>query len=264
MSAPAQQPGPGASAPALVWRVQGTLASPAAGAALARVLSDLSGARITAVHSANALLHWRHLLAGEEVDLVLEEAPFIDYRVQRQNFNAVARAREDARYAIIVAPGTLVSALPDLRTRRLAVAAPPALAALRIHELFPDPVLAPVLVELPAGADPVPWIFSGKVDAAMIPLQQADAAQGTRIVLLSDALPGAGVAVSPRLAAAVRLALIRALVSLHHSESGRAALAGLGETAFDLATDETYDGAARLLRGTWPYLRSAIAPDPRR
>ena len=237
---------------ALQLRVQGSLASTDSVQLLADAMSQLSGFPIVATRSTSDLAHWRALASGEVVSAVLEEAQFIDYRVRERGFTAVARARRDARFAVVVAPHTLVSSLTDLRTRRLAVRAPPSLAALRIHELFPDPLLAPVLVTLPAGVDGASWVVSGRVDAAMLTLEEGEAARGARIVLVTDALPGAGLALAPGVDAARRLALIRALTGLARTASGRRALQALDVEAFDPATDEAFEGAARLLRGTWP------------
>ena len=95
------------------------------------------------------------------------------------------------------APGTLVSGLADLQARRMAVPSPPGLAALRVHQLFPNAGLAPVLVVPPRGHDAVAWVTEGRVSAAVIALGLEPPPESVRAVIITDALPGPGIAVRP-------------------------------------------------------------------
>jgi phosphonate transport system substrate-binding protein len=236
----------------LIVQVQGSLATRAQAGALVRALSRHSGLPLTLRHGPGALAHWRALRRGEPAQAVLEEAPFVDYRLARGGFRLLAQERRDARFAVIVAPGTLVSSPADLRTRRLAVVPAPALAALRLLQLFADPLQAPVLVPLAAG-DPVQrWIASGRVDGAMVSMARAEASPGLRVVLVSDALPGPGLLLADDVAPGRREALRGALLGLDATADGAAALQAMAMSGFRSALAEDYQGAARLLRGTWP------------
>ena len=205
----------------------------------------------------DALSHWALVRQGVSHDVVLEEAHFTAYRVTRYGFRVLARAVDEARFAVVVAPGTLVSVLDDLRTRRVAVSPPPALAALRILELFTPAHLAPVLVTPAPGESATDWVLNGAAAAAVINASAGLAFEGLRAVLFTDTSPGPGVSVSPSVDAATAQALGRALLTLGSARADGELLKKLAISGFALASNETYDGAERVLRATWGYRDSA-------
>ncbi len=207
--------------------------------------------RVDASH--DALTHWQRVRAGTRHEVVLEEAHFLDYRVRRHDYEVIARARQDTRFAIVVAPGTLVSGLADLQARRMAVPSPPGLAALRVHQLFPDPALAPVLVVPTRVDEALAWVSNGRVAAAVVAAGDESLPLGLRPVVVTDALPGPGVAVAPSLDVPTRRALLRALVAMAADEDGPQLLRLLGHDGFQPASNSVYEGAHALLRGTWGY-----------
>lgn len=203
--------------------------------------------------SADALSHWLSVRNGSDHHVVFEEAHFLDYRVSRHDYRVIARSAGDARFAVVVAPGTLVSGLADLQARRMAVPSPPGLAALRVHQLFPDAGLAPVLVVPPRGQNVVTWVSEGRVAAAVIALGIEPPPEPVRAVIITDALPGPGVAVRPGLDAGTERALLRALIALGDAPGDADVLDGLRHGGFQPASDSVYEGASALLRGTWGY-----------
>lgn len=220
---------------------------------LARLLSAALGVQVEPVVPADALSHWHAVRRGRGHDMALEEAHFTDFRIQRHDFEALAQDSRPARFAVVVTPGTLVTGPGDLAGREVATAAPPSLAALRLLELFLEPARMPVLVSVRSTDAAIRALSRGKVSAALVPYAERERLVAVSVVLVTDASPGRGFAVSPTLGPDQRRTLLRVLTGAGNSAEGRRALDGLGLRGFQPASNSVFEGTERLLRGTWGY-----------
>ena len=249
--------GPLAAAEPLQWLVQPPAwrGEPRAfdprplGALLARAVGVPVRVRI----SDDTLSHWHAVRAPDGYQLAFDEAHFTAYRVRHHGFRVLARAAGDVRFAVIASPGTLIATPGDLVARRVAVAAPPALAPLRLLELFPDAVRVPLLQAMVSRDAALAALAAGQVAGAVLVLDDAASAHAGRVALITDASPGRGFSVAPGVSEAVRTALLRALTGAHGSPEGRRALARLAVQSMESASAAGYEDSERLLRGTWGY-----------
>lgn len=233
-----------------VWRGEPRAFDPGPlGALLARAVGEPVRVRI----SDDTLSHWQAVRAPDGYDLAFDEAHFTAYRVARHGFRVLARAAGDVRFAVIAGPGTLIATPSDLVARRVAVAAPPALAPLRLLELFPDAVQVPHLRAMASRDAALVALAAGQVAGAVLELGDAATSHAARVALVTDASPGRGFSIAAGVSEAVRTALLRALTGAHGSVEGRRALARLAVQAMEPASDAGYEDSERLLRGTWGY-----------
>lgn len=222
-------------------------------APLAAILALALGAPVEGRVSDDALSHWQAVRTPGGHDLAFEEAHFSAFRIRRHGFVALARAAGEVRFAVVVRPGTLVTSPSDLAARRVAVPDPPAMAALRLLELFPQAARTPRLVKAASLAEALDALARGQVAAAVLPTDAGAPPAGVQVALVTDAAPGRGFTVSARITEAQRLVLLRALTGAGGTPPGRHALAALGVRAMEPAVDAAFEDSERLLRGTWGY-----------
>ncbi len=231
-------------------------------APLAALAAGVLQRPVEVLQADDALSHWRLVRTPWRYQMALEEPQFAAWRIRRHGFVALARAAADRRFAVVVRPGTLVTAPGDLAARRVAAPAPPALAALRLLELFPEPARGPRLLLLPGPDAALEALARGRVDAVVLALRDGEPVQRGEVALVTDASPDRAFSVAPGLADEAGTALTRALRAASESAAGRRALEGVGLRALAPATAQALEDSERLLRGTWGY-RDAL-PSPQR
>jgi hypothetical protein len=223
-------------------------------APLAALIGDAIGRPVEVLQAADALSHWRLVRSPRRYRMALEEPHFSAWRIRHHGFVAVARAAADVRFAVVVRPGILVTGPLDLVARRVAVPSPPALAALRLLELFPDPARGPRLVPAEGPRPALDALARGDVEAVVVAVEEGEPVGRADVALVTDASPARAFSVDPALAAEAGTALLRALRAAGSTDAGRAALAGVGLGALTPATALALEDSERLLRGTWGYL----------
>jgi hypothetical protein len=226
-------------------------------APLAALIGNAVGRPVEVLQPADVLSHWRLVRTPRRYHMALEEPHFSAWRIRHHGFVAVARSAADVRFAVVVRPGTLVTGPADLVARRVASPGPPALAALRLLELFPDPTRGPRLVPSRGPGRALAALARGDVEAVVVALTDGEPVQGTDVALVTDASPARALSVEPALAAQAGTALQRALLAAGATGEGRAALAGVGLHAVAPATIQALEDSERLLRGTWGYVPGA-------
>ena len=219
----------------------------------AQRLSVTLGRQVRVRYSEDVLSHWRAVRSGRGFDLVIDEAHFTAYRISHHGFTALAQARSEVRYAVVVRPRTLITAPSDLSAHRVAAPAPPSLAALRLLNLFADKVHAPVLVTIVRQEDALLALSAGEVSAAVLPMEVAEALNDVQIALETDATPGRAFSVSRAISSAQRRELLDLFRQLSAHARGRRILSGLALSRLDPVPSGVYEDAEQLLKGTWGY-----------
>ena len=225
----------------------------AAFSALAEYLSEASGHRLVLEVPDNALAHWQAIGRGEGYDLVLDEGHFTDYRVNRLDYQVLAKVAGSSGLSVVTGPATVFVEPDELHGEPVASPPPPSLAALRLVELFPDPIRAPILVEVDSYEEGIRRVISGEVAAAVIPSHMLRKHPQLNVVLSTEQEPGMALSAAPTVPAETREVIRRAFLSAADIDAGRRALARAGIAGFEPASAELYEGQARLLRGTWGY-----------
>ncbi len=230
------------------WRAPGHGA-----AKLARYLQQSTGLLIQSRRSEDSLSHWRTLRGKRGFELVLDEAQFTDYLIQWRHYMVLVQSSRPMRFELAVRPGTVFTDPAELTAQRIAVAAPPSLAALRLLELFPGPTHFPTMVQFNNLSAALRALQLGQVKAIVLPVTKEKKRRRIETKLVTDASPGLGFSASPGVSLEQRRALTRALLNAHRNPVGLAALKALRIPAFELSSASAYEGSASLLHGTWGY-----------
>lgn len=225
----------------------------AAFAPLAAYLSEASGHDLTLLVPDSALEHWQAMGQRDDYHLVLDEGHFTDYRVQSLDYRVLAKVSGVAGFSVVTGPATVFVEPDELYGEPVAAPAPPSLAALRLAELFPDPIRAPVLVEVGSYEEGVRRVINGEVTAAVIPSSMVSDHPQLNVVMSTQQGPGMALSASPAVTAEASEVIRRAFLATRDIDAGRRALASAGVDGFEPASAALYEGYARLLRGTWGY-----------
>lgn len=201
-------------------------------------LGEYTGQTMVLNVSGNALEHWLVTRQPERAHVILDAAHFTDYRVKRHGFVVVARLRAPHGLTLVTSQGSAIVDPSDLHGMPVATLGPPSLASARLHQLFPDAVRAPVLVDMNSYREALEALASGEAAAAVIATDLVAERPELAVVAVYEDDPGLAVSVSPRVPAEHRIAIAKAL---------------LDGADFAPANASLYDGYAELLKGTWGF-----------
>lgn len=201
----------------------------------------------------NYLSFWEATRSGSDFDIALDAAPVTDFRVQRQNWQVIARFDGDVTQSLVTREDDLVLSPEELVNERVAVQPSPSVGALVLYQLFPNPVQQPVLVFERTNRDVATAVLEGKARAGLIPTPLVGGYPDLYPVITTEPLPFLAFSVSPELDQRVRDALQQALLSFAETEEGQRILAEQQLTDIVPATNRDYAGNAELLVGTYGY-----------
>jgi phosphonate transport system substrate-binding protein len=205
----------------------------------------------------NFLSYWETMRRGKEYNLILDDAHFTDYRVQKMNYTVLAKIPDTVTYSLVVPRAARLDDPARLVGRRIATLGIPSMGAAQLNGLFPKPSKQPIPVEVDNAADGFALLRDDMVAAAILPtpLVHAEITRGAPLhVLLSTVpLPHMAVSAAPDISPELRRALRQALLNAHKSDAGRAMLARIGIERFDPANATVYKGQARILMEYWGY-----------
>jgi phosphonate transport system substrate-binding protein len=221
---------------------------------LADYLSAETGHTITISTQRNFLFYWTKMRKQQKgFDLVLDAAHFTDYRIKKQGYTVLAKLPDTVSFSIVTSEDNFIMDAEELIGLRVATMPSPSLGALRLEELFTNPMRIPVYVWEINTTVAVENITSGKIDAAIIPTRLASTYDNLNVVMTTDPVPHMGLSASPDVPADVAEKIRLALVNANTTESGKAMLAKLKVEKFEAASSETYDGYSDLLKEVFGY-----------
>jgi hypothetical protein len=224
--------------------------------ALADYLSRASGERIVVVTPPNFLAHWETIRRNSNVDLVLDDAHFTDYRVDRLGFHVLAKLPGTVSYSLVAAEGIRARDPLLLTGKKVASFGPPSIGAARLNAMFPNPSRRPSIIDITAVEQGLDLLKQRKVDAAMLPTSAiGDAVDRGRLSVLTTTEPAPRMALSasPKLDSHVREKIRNALLRATESADGKHMLGEMQFSRFEAATAAMYAGQSRLLRDVWGY-----------
>lgn len=225
-------------------------------APLAEFIADITGRPVQIATAPNFLAYW-DTLRRNNYDLALDAAHFTDWRVQKFGFDILGKVPDTVSYSLITLDDNPILDPNELIARRVATLGSPSIGAARLNALFPNPVRKPLIMEVDSAEQGVEWLAAKKVDAAILPtplVSQEMARRGNiAVVLTTDPIPHIALSASPRLPAALREALRRALLGAHRTPAGKDMLKQIGFERFDAATPSVYAGQAKILKEYWGF-----------
>ena len=201
----------------------------------------------------NYLSFWEATRGGSDFDIVLDAAPVTDFRVQRQDWQVVARFDGEVTQSLVTRDDDLVLSPKELVNKRVAVQPSPSVGALVLYQLFPNPVQQPTLVFKQTNRDVATAVLEGEARAGVIPTPLVGGYSGLYPVVTTEPLPFLGFSVSPKMNERTRKALQQALLSFPETEEGQRILEEENLTGIVPATNRYYAGNAELLVGTYGY-----------
>ena len=221
---------------------------------LADYLSQATGHKITISTQRNFIFYWHKMRKGSKgFDLVLDAAHFTDYRTQNLGYTVLAKLPDTVSFSIVTKDDSFYLDIDELTSKRIATMPSPSLGAVRLEELFPNPVRIPNYVWELNTSEAVKSVLSGKVDAAIIPTRLASTYDNLNIVMTTEPVPHMAISASPyvpqRVAENIRQALIIANTTAH----GKKMLSKLKMAKFEKADNETYAGCGKLLKDVYGY-----------
>ncbi len=221
---------------------------------LASFLSKATGHTITITTQHNFLYYWTKMRKKKKgFDLVLDAAHFTDYRIKKQDYTVLAKLPDTVSFSIVTSEDNFILDIEELIGLRVATMPSPSLGALRLEELFPNPMRIPFYIWEPNTTVAIKKISTGEIDAAIVPSRLASSYDNLNIVMTTVPVPHMALSASPSVPTDVIEKIRQALLNANTTESGKAMLAKLKVDKFEAATNATYDGYSDLLKDVYGY-----------
>jgi ABC-type phosphate/phosphonate transport system substrate-binding protein len=219
---------------------------------LADYLQQVTGEPVKLVTSPNFLVYWE-LMKRNKWDMVLDAAHFTDYRNDKTGYTVLAKLPDTVSYTLAASPDLMVLEPEELIGKRIATLPSPGLGAVRLQEIFPNPMRQPEYVQAEDADDAAKKVLSGKAAAAMIPTRLLSLYPSLVPVVTTKPVPAPAISVSPSMSPEVRAKIRKAMVDASHTTQGKAMLKAVNLPSFEKADNKLYAGQEKLLINTWGY-----------
>jgi len=217
-------------------------------APLIEYLNATSGHTITLKSPRDFQQHWLSVRNGDTPDLVLEDAPITDYRIQNQGYTPLVRVKEEVSYSILTGSAYADDQLDQFVGRIISTLAAPSLGYLVLLDAFPNPFSQPVVTSnASTWLDGVEMTFSMDADAAIAPFWLVEQYQNLYPVYTSKNFPGLTLSASANVSDEVKAAITQTLLKLHEDEEAFSALYELNATEIIAADAADYVGYKKML-----------------
>lgn len=207
--------------------------------------------RIEAHH--NYVTYWEAIRRADDVDLVLDAAHFTGYRVQRANYQVLAKIRDTLSFSLVTNEDLLLFGPDELIGKRVVTPASPSLSGVMLARLFPNQMRQPTILSVTNFQEALERLKSGKASAALVPTTLVSGDTTVNTVTTTEPVPHLAVSASPRLPQAVRDKVRQALLTANDTEAGQKMLEKVNISGFEAADNDLYRPYAALLEGVWGY-----------
>lgn len=218
---------------------------------LADYMTHLTGQQVELITYPNYISYWSETQKPDSYDIAFDAAHFIDYRDKNMDFTVLAKQPGIISISLIVPEDDLVFDPEELIGKKIATPGPPSIAAVRIDEIFDNPVRLPTIIEGTDSTHVMSMLLAGEVDAAMLPTPLVSAQMagdgGISLVLTTDSTPSMGVSVSSNISAEIREKLSRGLIEAEKNPEGKKMLDGTRLNPFEKTSNQEYFGYSELL-----------------
>jgi len=219
---------------------------------LADYLSAVSGQKVRLVTHANFLAHWQ-AMKRDEYDLVLDGPHFTAYRIEKMGYTVLAKLPGLLSHSLVTNTENMVLEPAELISRSIATTASPALGALYLNIIFPNPSRQPTIIETTDVEQAAELAEQGKVVAALIPTPLLSRYPDLVTVFTTEQVVSLGISASPKLGAELQNTLRKALLDAPNNPAGRKALEAMTAEELEPADNASFQDMERLLEGTWGY-----------
>ena len=219
---------------------------------LADYLKRKTGHHVQIATSTNFLVHWQLTKRGQHA-LILEGPHMVDYRLKKMGYSLLAKFPEVISYTLVAHPDLPVLEAADLVGKPVATLPAPSLGAVRLNQLFPNPLRQPVLVEVDDMEAAIQRVLQGKAAGAIIPSAMVGRFPEVNTIATTDQAPAPGITAAPWVSDATKKAIRDALLATATDPDAKPMLQALKIGAIEDAATAQFDGYARLLEGMWGY-----------
>lgn len=220
---------------------------------LAEYLSEASGHSVKLVTARNFVAYWETMKKGDTYDLILDAAHLTDYRIKRMGYTPLAKVASVVSFALVTHEDNPIFEPRELIGKPVAAQASPSIGAVRLAQMFPNPLRQPVIVRVSNSGEAAQKVRDGEAAGALIPTPMVGAFPYLYTVQTTPQIPHMALSASPRVPEQAQRAIRNALVNAGSSGKGRQLLDHLRFQGFEPASPEIYEGYARLLQGVYGY-----------
>ena len=220
---------------------------------LAKYLSEKTGHEFVITPYRDFLSYWIKMKRGKDMHFVLDAAHFTDFRNQRSGYQTLAKFPNTVSFTVVTSEDNFVFEMEELISKRIATMPSPSLGAVRLNEMFPNPVRLPFYVQVSNSIDAVNKVLDGSVDAAIIPSPLVGNFDNLNSVTSTEPVPHMALSASPEVPDAVRQAVKKALLEAPGTAAGKQMLSDMNIEEFQDADQQMYAGYADLLDGVFGY-----------
>ena len=217
---------------------------------LAKYLSEVTGKNVEVKTFPNFITYWNETRNAGTHDLILDAAHFTGYRAKELGFEILAKVPGTVTYSVVVPESSLVLEVDELVGKKIATLGPPSMGAAKVSLLFDNPLRQPFIYETENSEKALDLLFTGEVDAAIIPTPLVRSLEGVSVVMTTEPSQHIALSASPRLSTEVRHYIQDALIHANSTRQGREMLNAIGFAKFENPNKDTYILAAELLHLT--------------
>lgn len=219
---------------------------------LIRYLSQVTGQQVQLKAYASSLAHWEKM-RHDGYDLVLDNPAFTAYRAAKMDYTVIAKLPDVISFTLVTNVDEMVFEPDELIGRRVASQPSPSITALRLDEIYSNPMRQPNMMNVPTHAEALELVVKGRAAAAMVPTGMIAGYDNLNPIYTTAQIPAPGFSASAKLAPEMREKIRQALLDAPNSEAGRAMLEALNVPSFEPASNAAYSGLEKMLAGLYGY-----------
>ncbi len=216
-------------------------------------LRNATGADIQLVTARNFVSYWQTMKKGEQYDLILDAAHFTDYRIQHMGYKPLAKVASVVSLSLVTDENHPVFEARELIGKPVALLSSPSMDAVRLAQLFPNPLRQPVVVRVNDSREAAEKVREGKAAGALLPTPMVNAFPFLYTVTTTAQVPHMALSAAPTVPQHLQQKLRQALLDADKTPEGRALLDALNFESFEAADAKTYAGYGKLLQGVYGY-----------
>jgi ABC-type phosphate/phosphonate transport system substrate-binding protein len=218
-------------------------------------LQKATGQQFKLVTARSYHFYWRDIHAISKTDFAFDEAHLADYRIKHDQYQPLVHTAEPTSYTLVTSNADLAKkGLTGLVGHSIISMPSPSLGYTLLLEFYPNPVSQPdIRSSVASWRDALEPVFSGDVDAAMIPTALKDQYPNLIAVKATRQYAGPCVTAAEQVPADVKEKVKDALRKLDANPDTGKILVDLGVTKFVAATAKDYEGAEKMLQNSIGY-----------
>lgn len=219
---------------------------------LLKYLERASGHSFKLVNNKNLFAHWNAFQRGG-YDFILDGPHFTDFRIQRLQYDVLVKFPSVVSYSLVTHVDLDVFEPEELIAKHIATTPSPALGALWLYKIYPNPLRQPVLLASDDSVGAAEVLSRGEAQAAMIPTPLLGRYPDFSSLVSTDQVPAPAISASPKLDPELRNQIKQLLLDLPNSDEGKKVLEALQTEGFIATSAQEYQGHSELLEGMWGY-----------